>query len=570
MNHQQACEALDHILVNTGPMKGDVVALTGPWGCGKTHLWHTLKQQRNADDMIGNALYASVFGVNTVDEIRQRLLQSALMAADNKRWDAAAKVLNTVSKFHPSAEKILAALPHAISPFVIQKRLLVLDDIERKGSKLDPNALLGFVDEMKTRYDCRVLLVFNDAALGDALETWQQLREKVVDHEIVLAPSTRDSWTVAALATKFPSAASAERVLEAVAECGIINIRIMNKIAWVTIDLLQDYPELSDRAVRRIASTITVLTAVYYKGIPDAPSLRELHTDGTTGNTWQRFLKESNAGNRTNRGWLGIAHKLGVYGGGAFENAVINYLNTGWQKSEALSSAIKEIIRNTDRAEAADVLHQFLMDDYWDHALTTEERITMARRVAKRAHLLDYGAMSQFLCELDEIPDADDVAMSSFAVWKTAHRNAVLPVSAEDQFGRPLHRWMVEYLKSASPVPPAMDAFEALGRIIMNQIFYADVDALETLSADEYSNLIERAAPDELKAAFPGMWKLRAIIFADRDPSSSTAPDIFIDACRALCTKHPGTGLDRLIRHQLKSQGIPLLPDKADLPAVES
>jgi len=520
--------------------------------------------------VIGKAIYASVFGVNTVDEIKERLLQGVLKAADSEKWDAAVKAMKTVLKLHPRGEKVVAALPHVFSPFVMQNRLLVLDDIERKGLNLDANALLGFVDEMKTRYGCRILLVFNDAALGEAFDTWSQLREKVVDHEIVLAPSTLDSWTVANFAGRFSSAPVASGVLDAITQCGVVNIRIMNKIASAAIDILENHPNISDQAARRITSTITLLTAVYYKGIADAPSFRELRSDAEADKTWQQFLKESDARSQTDVGWRGIARRLGFYGGGAFENAVIDYLNTGWQKTEALSAAIEEIIRNANTSEAADALRKFLMDDYWDHSLTTEERVTKARRVAERVQLLDFGAMSQFLCQLDEIPLADEVAMSSFKAWKIAHRGEVIYASGEDPFGRPLHPWMVEYLKGAAPTPGPTSAISALRQILMNQFFDAEIDALETLSVDDYANLIEEGTPSELRILFPGMWKLKTITLASRNPPYSTAPATFIDACRTLCKKHPDTSLERLIRDQLQLQKIPVDTSEGNPPAFES
>lgn len=560
MNHLDAYKTLEHLLTNPEAMNGDVLALTGPWGCGKTHLWRTLKQRYGTHATISKALYASIFGVDTVDEIKQRLLQSALKNGDKTQWDVAKHGLKALSGLVPRGQQVLAALPHAMSPFILQNRLLVLDDIERKGKKMEADALLGFVDEMRTRFECRVLLLFNDAALdGDTLKVWLQLREKVVDHEIRLSPSPVDSWAVANLDAKFSSPTWAISVRDAVETCGITNIRIMEKISSAATNVLADYSHVPQKAARRLASSITLLTAVYYHGIADAPPLRELQMSASDGNTWQQFLKESNSTSQGDDGWLGIAQRLGVYGGSAFENSVINYLNAGWRKSAELDAAIKEIIASGDRSDASDILVDFLIADYWNYRLTKQERMEMAGRVAERCHLLDFGAMSKFLLQLDEIEGAESVFETAFKSWQAAQGEPRPPATTEDQFGRPLHPRMVEYLKRAAPALTLASEFEIFRRINFGNFSYSDLDRLEVISVDEYVMLIERASTDELRAMFPAMWRLRKTQFAGREVSPS-ADELFIRACQKLC-KGPDRRLSNLIKSQLELASVPLEPE---------
>ncbi|WP_286890808.1 MULTISPECIES: Bug family tripartite tricarboxylate transporter substrate binding protein [Achromobacter] len=85
---------------------------------------------------------------------------------------------------------------------------------------------------------------------------------------------------------------------------------------------------------------------------------------------------------------------------------------------------------------------------------------------------------------------------------------------------------------------------------------------------DGYAALIQGATPEELRTIFPGMWKLQRTALVSRNPSSSTAPNAFIAACRSLHKKHPHTGLARLIGDQLQLQSIPLDPDEGRRPVA--
>lgn len=53
-----------------------VIALTGKWGTGKTYLWNDIK--RNSDDaFVQKALYASLFGLSSIDQVKRKLIETA-------------------------------------------------------------------------------------------------------------------------------------------------------------------------------------------------------------------------------------------------------------------------------------------------------------------------------------------------------------------------------------------------------------------------------------------------------------------------------------------------------------
>ncbi len=50
-----------------------VIALSGRWGTGKTHLWNEVKTEFK-DVKVQKALYVSLFGLSSIDQIKRKLI----------------------------------------------------------------------------------------------------------------------------------------------------------------------------------------------------------------------------------------------------------------------------------------------------------------------------------------------------------------------------------------------------------------------------------------------------------------------------------------------------------------
>ena len=55
----------------------NVIALSGRWGTGKTHLWNEVKKG-SKDEMVQKSLYVSLFGLSTLDQVKRKLMEGAL------------------------------------------------------------------------------------------------------------------------------------------------------------------------------------------------------------------------------------------------------------------------------------------------------------------------------------------------------------------------------------------------------------------------------------------------------------------------------------------------------------
>lgn len=84
---QTAADALQNALSNPAYK---VIALTGKWGTGKTHLWQTLSPKSK------DILEISAFGVKSVEDIKIKLFQDSVKLINGKTKDFAASAISVL------------------------------------------------------------------------------------------------------------------------------------------------------------------------------------------------------------------------------------------------------------------------------------------------------------------------------------------------------------------------------------------------------------------------------------------------------------------------------------------
>jgi hypothetical protein len=60
-----------------------VIAMSGKWGTGKTHLWESIRDESN-DKRISNSLYISLFGLSSIDQVKLKLLEAVIPTAKSQ------------------------------------------------------------------------------------------------------------------------------------------------------------------------------------------------------------------------------------------------------------------------------------------------------------------------------------------------------------------------------------------------------------------------------------------------------------------------------------------------------
>ena len=250
MSANDVRDALNGFLDSRQPT---VMVLTGKWGRGKTFLWQQLLRSEVGRKALGGRTYsyASLFGVETLAELRSAILASVVDAtaeatdtageakqAPLKRLGESIKRtkagqwlsqhINLKEDLPEILERVdLGGLMRAILLRGVQGYFVCIDDIERRGKGLRMRDVLGYIANLRDEQRCSVLLILNDDELSakDKKE-FALLREKVFDHEVRYEPAPEECADLV-----FPVEDAAWAAVRAnCVRLGVENIRILQRI----------------------------------------------------------------------------------------------------------------------------------------------------------------------------------------------------------------------------------------------------------------------------------------------------------------------------------------------------
>ena len=280
----------------------EVMAIKGEWGVGKTFSWDKyLKEAKEANLIkLDSYSYVSLFGINSLQELKLAIFENkvagSLIGSEPSLETFRDNVFDVAKKYTKKGYslgkefKFFKSLAPAIETFSflsLSKTIICIDDLERKGDKLDIKDILGLVSLLKEQKNCKVVLLLNDKK--DEKGCYATYREKVVDIELLFHP-TPDECALTAYPEEMKHT---PKLKELVTKLNIRNIRVLKKIErllGLAMPLLDEFePELKDQVVHSI---VILSWCHYYSGDnDDIPSV-----DFVIGQDGKRFPFEGDDG----------------------------------------------------------------------------------------------------------------------------------------------------------------------------------------------------------------------------------------------------------------------------------
>lgn len=156
-----------YLSFSTPPMYA--VLLNGPWGLGKTFV---IKNFVKLLDETTRHIYVSLYGLRSVDEIDDAILQSMYPVLKHKGVEIGGRALKSVGKYF-NVELDLNA-----RDFIARSKsdLYIFDDLER--CEMPINTVMGYINVFVEQEGRKVIIIANEAEIRD--EAYQRIREKVV------------------------------------------------------------------------------------------------------------------------------------------------------------------------------------------------------------------------------------------------------------------------------------------------------------------------------------------------------------------------------------------------------
>lgn len=156
-----------YLSFSTPPMFA--VLLNGPWGIGKTFVI------KNFVKSLGEKtrhIYVSLYGLRSVDEIDDAILQSMYPVLRHKGVEIGGRALKSIGKYF-NVELDLKA-----KDFIARSKsdLYIFDDLER--CEMPINTVMGYINVFVEQERRKVIIVANEAEIRE--EAYQRIREKLV------------------------------------------------------------------------------------------------------------------------------------------------------------------------------------------------------------------------------------------------------------------------------------------------------------------------------------------------------------------------------------------------------
>lgn len=181
---------------------GFVIAISGPWGSGKTHIWNEIAETLRLRG--ARTAYASLFGVGKIEDLRGALLTDMFAKAAQEETTRAGRFLASAKRRAVDhIPTILQVLDHRVgapflsriidpTAFLAPGSYVCLDDLERAAAALPITDILGFANLLAERRHVRVVLIYNEehvrSRTADFSELSRAYRERVVRHSFYLSP----------------------------------------------------------------------------------------------------------------------------------------------------------------------------------------------------------------------------------------------------------------------------------------------------------------------------------------------------------------------------------------------
>ena len=531
-----------------------VIALSGKWGTGKSYLWENLRSNSSSAE-IKASLKISLFGISEISQIKMRVLQSAIPAdTEGVKANIFKKTIDTLK----TAKSALAGIHSSFSaldelailamPNLLKKRIIILDDIERKHENLSIDEILGFIDEYARDHGTRFILILNSDKL-DNKNLWEALREKVIDQEIRLNTTPCEAYDIASISCK---STYARQIKEAVKICKVTNIRIIKKIIKNINFLLDDHDQLTEAVLAKLIPSTVLLSATYYKGIEEGPTFEQITTYGKNIN-WESYYEDKNSSTpSTPEPWTVLIDELGISCTDRYEDLVVSYLESGLLDNSKISKELGKYVRDNNTMLAKHNAHQLIHDILWDQQSSEQTLLNTASKLIHQVKYMDAVLVSALSANVKEINNGSSTANLLISTWiSNIDKNELVNYDSDDNLGRPIHEDIQKTIAAAQIANAAkQSAFEACIKIALTKNRSSSgTKILNNTTPAQYENILTHLSSADLKDFTRQMTKMHINNNAEfKDLSKAT--NNFILACSNIIKNQKPARLSKIL-HRL-------------------
>lgn len=555
-------ETTKHLLQLLSDTDNRVIALSGKWGTGKTHLWNNVKELSD-DPKVKTARYVSLFGLSNIDQVKRKLIESAIPVADRNSgiFDSFKQILRVGVKAGAEHYKAIGTLNDLnllmMAPVILRGSVVMIDDVERKHKNLGIDELLGFIDEFSLQHQARFVLVLNTHQLAQS-EMWNMLREKVIDQELTLSTTPLEAVSIA---LKLRPSTHIEAIRERCIECGLVNIRTIEKVIRSVDQVLNSY-KLPPEALARLVPRIVTLSAIHFDGIDDGPDLEYVMKLGKGRNNAMEPGIGAHAlspdDTERHERWHKLLHSAGIFGCDEFDATVIDFLRSGRVNDEKIRPLIQRYASDGWLARSQAMADDLLKQLKGNHKATEEELLRAAENLVGLAGYIEPWIATELCTELSILPNGQSVGQRIIDAWISSFNAQINGSRFGTSAPSDLHPDILAAIAAYVPAPmPHLTLIEAL------EYFAQDSDWMRTFyefSMREASDADYKMAIQEMNVKLlPDFMRRMFKLLRERASGESKhdkALTLFVLACRDIIADPKLMRLARQVEREFQNSGL--------------
>ncbi len=491
-----------------------VLVLKGGWGVGKTFAWNQLVREIGSKIKPAHYCYVSLFGISSLADLRLAIFANTIEVVQIGKKITAATINEDWMRLGWRgirwAQQRLGALRETpylkqvaigldiLAPHLIAHSVVCLDDFERlNDTRIPPDELLGYVTSLKEEKDCKVVLIFNEDELRTKKETYEKYRDKVIDIELLFAPTTEEAADLA-LPKDLPCR---EVVVQRSKALDIKNLRILHRIVAAIGLIFPKVKDLHSRVHEQMVITVVLVAWTYYEANDAKPSLAFLRR----WNTVKWFMKDEakiQAQDDKHKAWATLLNTYGFGYMDEFDLAIAIVIEHGYTEESGLeitAAAQDAQFRANDLdnsfTKAWDLFHDTFADnkDALVAALSANFR-TSVQYISP----INLNGTVKLLRELGENALADELV--EFYIDARKDQNQLFNVAAShfrNDIDDPTVRKRFEEIYKANEQLPTL--LEAATHIAKESGWSPpQLDAMKNATADDFYNLFKTHHGDDL------------------------------------------------------------------------
>ncbi len=549
-----------------------VIALTGLWGIGKSHLWKDLLKT-SADKKVKSAIYISIFGAKNIEEVKTRILKNRFL---NDTSDTTSDTKNPIDKIKVISNKFFSTpfvkafgkgahswlnksfgvtLTEAsliLLPTFINNKLIVIDDIERCGETLKVGELMGFLNEYSETHQNQFLILLNTDKLHEPGK-WEELHEKVIDAEVVLNPTSKECFEKAKGHDDF---SQENAVIDAICILEIKNIRVIKKIIGHVKGIAAEF-DVSKLPTQFWVPSIALLTAISYRADENLPTIKYIRSYTRL----RKFMESSNSAETKDPNeikWSQPLSRLGLSYTGDFEKFFADYLETGLLEEDKLRDFFAILNEEAKNQAAIDQKDDFLNSLQWDSHVSDSELLATAESLMEFIPDMTLQTNSQILEAIEELKDTnleanfiskleEHLGSPKFNIKTVSETTLVTVVKLHPK----IYPKMMELHNAAFP---PLDLYDAIHRVEFGDITDISVrKALAQSTKEQYKEKLKALDKNKLEVFFRSHFNLMRTDSLLQD--FETGKNNFIDACSDIVKSEQNSRIAKIITRAFNDNG---------------